>query len=506
MAGRAGAAGHRAGPRLRGLADRRPRSDAARAQRETEQAREIARLREEQARLARDVHDVVGHSLAVILAQAESAQYLPTTTRRGSEDDDGDIATSARSSLQDVRQVLLPGEHGRGRRAARSSSLVDGVRASGHEVVLTEVGTPQPLPPELEVVALPGAAGDAHQRHQARPPRPAGVRRAALARRRRATGDLRIEVRNVEAPTRPRRDPAAPARRRPGQGLDGMRRRLDAVGGRLDVRRRERADGEPTFTVTAWVPVRAGRRRDATIRVLLVDDQDLFREGVRVIVDAQEGMAVVGAAGDGLEAVRLVDELAPDVVLMDIRMPEMDGVEATRQIFSPERVARRRRPAPVRVVVLTTFNLDDRAATAIRHGASGFLLKDTTPVMLRDAIRTVHAGNAVLAPADLSALLDGQFRAAHAAPAAYLGAHRQGARGLRRRGARPVQHRDRGAGLRSASRRSRPTSARSCASSACATGCRSSSSPTSTAWPEPVTPAGSGPPVRRARPGRRGAR
>ena len=107
-------------------------------------------------------------------------------------------------------------------------------------------------------------------------------------------------------------------------------------------------------------------------------------------------MEVVGSAGDGVEAVRLVDELAPDVVLMDIRMPEMDGVEATRQIFLPDRVARREKP--VRVVVLTTFNLDDRAATAIRHGASGFLLKGTTPVMLRDAIRTVYAGNAVLAP------------------------------------------------------------------------------------------------------------
>ena len=154
------------------------------------------------------------------------------------------------------------------------------------------------------------------------------------------------------------------------------------------------------------------------IKVLLVDDQELFREGVRVIVDAQEGMAVVGTAGDGVEAVRLVDELAPDVVLMDIRMPEMDGVEATRQIFLPDRVARRERP--VRVVVLTTFNLDDRAATAIRYGASGFLLKGTTPVMLRDAIRTVHAGNAVLAPTDLSTLLDSQFRTTAPPPAAYL--------------------------------------------------------------------------------------
>ena len=154
------------------------------------------------------------------------------------------------------------------------------------------------------------------------------------------------------------------------------------------------------------------------IDVALIDDQELFREGVRVIVDAQPGMRVVGTAADGREAVQLVDDLAPDVVLMDIRMPEMDGVEATRQIFAAERIARRDKP--VRVIVLTTFNLDDRAATAIRHGASGFLLKDTTPVMLRDAIRTVHAGNAVLAPTDLSTLLEGQFRAQTPTPPAYL--------------------------------------------------------------------------------------
>jgi DNA-binding NarL/FixJ family response regulator len=154
------------------------------------------------------------------------------------------------------------------------------------------------------------------------------------------------------------------------------------------------------------------------IDVLLVDDQELFREGVRIIVDAQPGMRVVGSAADGREAVNLVDSLKPDVVLMDIRMPEMDGVEATRQIFAPERVSRREKP--VRVIVLTTFNLDDRAATAIRHGASGFLLKDTTPTQLRDAIRTVHTGNAVLAPRDLATLLDHEFRAPNQTPGAYL--------------------------------------------------------------------------------------
>jgi len=155
-----------------------------------------------------------------------------------------------------------------------------------------------------------------------------------------------------------------------------------------------------------------------TIGVLLVDDQELFRAGVAVILNAQDGLQVIGEAGDGREAVELVETLEPDVVLMDIRMPEMDGVEATRQIFAPERIARRTRP--VRVVVLTTFNLDDRAATAIRYGASGFLLKDATPAMLADAIRTVHTGNAVLAPADLATLLDGQFRIQQPVPAAYL--------------------------------------------------------------------------------------
>jgi DNA-binding NarL/FixJ family response regulator len=156
---------------------------------------------------------------------------------------------------------------------------------------------------------------------------------------------------------------------------------------------------------------------NSPIRVLLVDDQDLFREGVRVMIDAHEGMQLVAAAGDGVEAVELVDALSPDVVLMDIRMPELDGVEATRQIFLPERVSKR--ADPVRVLVLTTFVLDDRAATAIRYGASGFVLKDTTPALLIDAIRTVHAGNAVLAPNDLTNLLDGQFKVREPAPEAF---------------------------------------------------------------------------------------
>lgn len=155
----------------------------------------------------------------------------------------------------------------------------------------------------------------------------------------------------------------------------------------------------------------------APIRVVLVDDQELFRSGVAVIVDAQPDMEVVGTGGSGDDAVRLVDEVEPDVVLLDMRMPGSDGVDATRQIFAPDRAARRTRP--VRVLVLTTFDLDDRAATAIRYGASGFLLKDTTPGMLTDAIRTVFVGNAVLAPQDLATLLDGRFQARPAVPPAF---------------------------------------------------------------------------------------
>lgn len=147
------------------------------------------------------------------------------------------------------------------------------------------------------------------------------------------------------------------------------------------------------------------------IKVLLVDDQELFRAGIQIIIDAQPDMTVVGSARDGREAVELARSSQPDIVLMDMRMPEMDGVEATR-------IIRAGSDAP-KVVVLTTFNLDERAAEAIRGGASGFLLKDTGPTQLCEAIRTVHAGNAVLAPQDLTSLLDGRFRESTPPPATF---------------------------------------------------------------------------------------
>ena len=125
------------------------------------------------------------------------------------------------------------------------------------------------------------------------------------------------------------------------------------------------------------------------IRVVLVDDQALFRAGIRMLIASQPDLDVVGEAGNGQEAIEVVRSVRPDVVLMDIRMPVMDGLTATAKILT--------QPDPPRIVMLTTFDLDEAAARAIRQGASGFLLKDADPEFLLAAIRTVHSGSSVIA-------------------------------------------------------------------------------------------------------------
>lgn len=133
------------------------------------------------------------------------------------------------------------------------------------------------------------------------------------------------------------------------------------------------------------------------IRVLLVDDQELMRVGFRMVLGAQDDMEIVGEAGNGEEAVRLAEEHNPDVVLMDVRMPVLDGVEATKLIT--ER-------GLAKVLVMTTFDLDEYALSALRNGASGFLLKDTPSVQLVAALRSVASGDAVVSPSVTRRLLD----------------------------------------------------------------------------------------------------
>jgi DNA-binding NarL/FixJ family response regulator len=139
-----------------------------------------------------------------------------------------------------------------------------------------------------------------------------------------------------------------------------------------------------------------------TIRVLVADDQALVRVGFCGIVAATPGLAVAGEAGTGAQAVEAARRTLPDVVLMDVRMPVMDGIEATRQITSAAQTA------DVRVLILTTFDLDEYVYAALRAGASGFLLKDTMPADLLNAIRVIAAGDALLAPSVTRRLL-GEF-------------------------------------------------------------------------------------------------
>ncbi|MFI6926417.1 response regulator [Nonomuraea spiralis] len=135
-----------------------------------------------------------------------------------------------------------------------------------------------------------------------------------------------------------------------------------------------------------------------TIRVYVVDDQRLVRTGTVMVLDAQDDMRVVGEAGDGVEALAGLRAVTADVVLMDVRMPRMDGVEATRRLLAAGDASK--------VIVLTTFDLDEYAFSALRAGASGFLLKDAPAEELLAAVRTVHRGDAVIAPSTTRRLLD----------------------------------------------------------------------------------------------------
>ncbi|MEU8222529.1 response regulator transcription factor [Kribbella sp. NPDC048915] len=148
------------------------------------------------------------------------------------------------------------------------------------------------------------------------------------------------------------------------------------------------------------------------ITVLVVDDQQMVRAGFSALLAAQEDIEVVGQAADGVRAIELAEQLKPDVILMDIRMPELDGLQATQQILNGSTPGE-----PPRVVMLTTFDLDDYVYAALRAGASGFLLKHSTPDDLAAAVRVVAAGDALLAPSVTRRLVEDFTRAQPVVPA-----------------------------------------------------------------------------------------
>lgn len=226
---------------------------------ERAQAQEIAHLRADQTRMAREVHDVVGHSLSVILAQAESAQFLPQDSLDAHRRVLANVANTARQSLQDVRNVL--GATREGAKAAAQSvggmdSLIEGIRSSGYEVDSVTIGIPRALPPERDAVAfrvLQEMLTNALKH---------GSRHEPITVERHWEGDLRMEVRNACAdpnstPPLGTDDASGPATE--GTGVESMQRRLQSVGGFLDVRRRAATDGSgrQTFTATAWMPLQS---------------------------------------------------------------------------------------------------------------------------------------------------------------------------------------------------------------------------------------------------------
>src|SRR6266699_778222 len=241
--------------------------------------------------------------------------------------------------------------------------------------------------------------------------------REALDEMRRLLGVLRAGKRRG-GPALPRRRPGADRLRRRSRRRRPPGRRLRAgVGPRPGrhagaggaVRRRPGRWAPAGRRLPGARPAAAGGRAGMSIRVLLADDQPLLRTGFRMILEAEPDIEVVGEAGDGESAVRLARRERPDVVLMDIRMPVMDGVRATRELA---------REDGVRVLILTTFHLDEYVVEALRAGASGFLLKDVPATELTGAIRVVAAGDAVVAPAVTRRLLD---RFAHRLPSAQAG-------------------------------------------------------------------------------------
>ncbi|NYJ65757.1 DNA-binding NarL/FixJ family response regulator [Pseudoclavibacter chungangensis] len=349
------------------------RRDVDLARHEKEVLEEDRRWDIERSRIAREMHDVVAHSMSIVHMRATSARYrLHGMSDEVADEFDG-IALQARTALGEMRGLLGVLREGAETLDAPQPTLSDlpalvaATRDAGIEVRTVLGGSAR---------AVSGDAGIPEQRHPARGRivgrhRPAGPRRRARPDRAEYPAVDAAWLRRPRWARHPRHDRTHGIGRRFTRARAGSRRRLHRDG-----------PGAPTS---------GGGRM--SIRVLVVDDQPMFRAGLVAILGAQPDIEIAGEAEDGEQALARTRSLKPDVVLMDVRMPKRNGIEATEAILGDPLSTHR-----PRIVMLTTFDVDDYVFAALRAGASGFLLKDAAPDELVNAVRVVHGGDALLSP------------------------------------------------------------------------------------------------------------
>ena len=352
------------------------RDRAQRLEREHDQTTALATA-VERARIAREMHDSVAHHLTVIVALSDGALSAVNRAPAQATEAIRGVSSTAREALAETRRLLgvLRADGGLElRQPLPGLSDLDGlftrVRAAGLPVRYERSGPAGDTSPGVQLVVfrLVQEALTNTMKH-------AGPGASADVRLRLAPGEVRVEVEN-KFQRRPRWRTLYPWgwHDRDGRTRQRLRRRAGlrpAPAERLEVTARLKGVG-------------------IVIRVLLVDDHSLIRMGFRLVLEGETDIEVVGKAADGATALAMCSALRPDVVLMDVRMPGRDGIEATRDIVAAG--------LPCKVLILTTFDLDDYVYAGLRAGASGFLLKDTQPDSLVAAIRTIAAGDAVLAP------------------------------------------------------------------------------------------------------------
>ncbi len=384
------------------LSDRIASADEAVARaRQLERNRELEAARaaaEERTRIARELHDIVSHSISVVTIQTQAVRRRLGPENAAEAADLATVEATAREALAEMRRLFgvlrtegdqplaLSPQPG----LSELDRLVRQVGSGGLEVGLRIEGDPVPLSPGVDLAAyriaqegLTNALRHAH-----------ATRADVLVRY--SPGHLDIEVEdNGRGLTRTEGTHHRSANGG-GQGLVGIRERVALYGGTVEL--------VPSSSGGLRLAVRAAPEggRDMSIRVVIVDDQGMVRAGFRSLLAGEPGLEVVGEADNGEEAVEVVSRLLPDVTLMDIRMPVLDGIAATRQLVAAE--------VPTKVLVLTTFDLDEYVFEALRAGASGFLLKDAPAEELSAAIRVVASGESLLAPGVTRRVIDAFVR------------------------------------------------------------------------------------------------